>query len=146
MARLYFEKISVEGDCTKLYFVSYLRKDFVERSMVMTLNKNRTVKEIYFSSYEHGSAEWINGEGIVESRFWESDEQAVAPTYLTRRYTVRMANGPARESFAEQKILPDVLDNIADENLAKVVKRIVKKQKYSQKIIADESGFLSRGE
>lgn len=146
MGKLYFEKIAAEGDYTKFYFVSYLRADFVERSMVMTLNKNRTVKEIYFSSYEHGSTEWFNGEGLVESRQWESDEQAVSSTYLTRRYTVRMADGPVKESFAEQTIIPDILDNMADENLARVIRRIVKKEKYMQKIIADASGFLSRGE
>jgi len=142
MSKLYFEKMVIEDDHKKIYFTSYLRSDFVERSLVMTLNKNFTVSHIYLNSYEHGSAEWYNGEGLAESRFWESDDQAESSTYLTRRYTVRMANGPAKNEFAEKKIVPDVLDNMADRSFAKHVKRIVAKEKYSRRIIVDETGFL----
>lgn len=144
MAKLYFEKMVEEGNCSKIYFTSYLRADFVERSLVVTLNKNHTLRQIYFSSYDHGSAEWFNGDGLAGGRKWENEDQAVSPTYLTRRYTVRMADGPAMEEFTGSKIIPDVLDNMADRNFAGLMTRIVRKKKYSRKVIIDESGFIPR--
>lgn len=124
MGKLYFEKLVHDDNLCKLYFTSYLRSDFVERSLVVTLDENDVVQSIYFSSYNFGSAEWINEQGIVDSRLWESDEQAGAPTYLTRRYTVRMADGPATGTFANEKIVPDVLDNLVDRDFAEIINRM----------------------
>lgn len=142
MGKLYFEKAVKEDDQNKLFFTSYLRSDFVERSLVVTLNEADIVLSIYFSSYDFGSVEWVNEHGIVDSRLWESDDQAGAPTYLTRRYTVRMANGPATGSFAHEKIVPDVLDNLVDRDFAELISQMITRKSTSNKIDYRNMVFL----
>lgn len=134
MSKLVFEKISEENNFRKIYFTSYLRSDFVERSLVVTLRKNGTVKEIFLSSYNFGSVEWKSGHGLIEPRLWESEEQAVSPSYLTRRYTVRMANGPAAQNLALEQMIPDVLDNMENSELAAAVGSILQTKKSMKKI------------
>lgn len=134
MGKLVFEKISEEGADRKLYYTSYLRIDFVERSLVVTLRKNNTVKEIFLSSYHFGSVEWKSGAGIIDPRLWESEEQAVSPSYLTRRYTVRMANGPATTNLAVEQMIPDVLDNMEDREIAGVIGSILLTKKSKKRI------------
>ncbi len=142
MGKIYFEKVVHEDNKHKLYFTSYLRSDFVERSLVVTLNDDDIVQSIYFSSYDFGSSEWINEHGIVNSRLWESDDQAGEPTYLTRRYTVRMANGPATGSFAHEKIVPDVLDNLVDRDFAEIIIQMITRKNTSNKIDYRNMVFL----
>lgn len=48
MGKLYCTKKIIDGASTKIFFASYLRKDFVERSMVVTLNKDHIVSENIF--------------------------------------------------------------------------------------------------
>lgn len=134
MGKLLFEKTTEEGGERKIYFTSYLRTDFVERSLVVTLRKNNTVKDIFLSSYHFGSVEWKSGTGLVEPRLWESEEQAVAPSYLTRRYTVRMANGPATQNLAVEKMIPDVLDNMENRKFAEKISSILVTKKSMKKI------------
>lgn len=134
MGKLVFEKTADEGENRKIYFTSYLREDFVERSLVVTLRRNGTVKDIFLSSYHYGSVEWKSGHGLVEPRLWESEEQAVAPSYLTRRYTVRMADGPASLSLALEKIIPDVLDNMEERGVAETVGLILATKKSARRI------------
>jgi len=73
---------------------------------------------------------------------WESDDQAVAPTYLTRRYTVRMADGPATGNFAQEKIVPDVLDNLADRDFAEIIGRLITDKSTSETIDYRNMVFL----
>lgn len=146
MAKLYFEKLVVDEKQVKLYFTSYIRSDFVERSLVVTLDENDVVQSVYFSSYDFGSAEWINEQGIVDSRLWESDEQAGAPTYLTRRYTVRMADGPATGSFAQEKIVPDVLDNLVDGDFAAIIRQMISGKSASNKIDYKNMAFIKNAD
>jgi len=124
MALLYLEKDIEYGNGRKLVFSSYLRRDFVERSVVITLGGDGRVDHIYFSSYRHGSVEWHNGSGFSECRLWETEDQAREPTYLTRRYTMRLSNGEAGPGFAENTIVPDVLENMADDEVASILTRI----------------------
>lgn len=142
MKLLTFESMKNTQDGCKLYFTSYLRKDFVERSLVITLNRDFTVSDIYLSSYVYGSVEWINGSGLAECRQWETDEQAEAPGYLTRRYTSRMSDGYAPEGHAEGLLIPDVLDNLENSKLAHVVKSILAVKKSRKKIIPENFGMI----
>ena len=125
MNRLYLEKVIDLGNGRKLYFTSYLRRDFVEHSVVITLGGNGRVDHIYFSSYHHGSVEWNNGSGFSECRLWETEDQAQEPTYLTRRYTMRLSDGEAGPGFAENAIVPDVLENMADVKVASLLREII---------------------
>ena len=134
MPELYFKNIVENEHEKKIYFVSYLRADFVERSLVLYVDKDNKLKTIYFSSYEFGSVEWINGHGLQEYRVWEDDEQAEAPTYLTRRYTTRLADGMADEQYAQKSIIPDVLDNLVDKDFSQFIRRIISRKRHRNKI------------
>lgn len=125
MPKLYLEKTVDLAEGKKLYFISYLRRDFVERSAVITLDGTGRVAHLYLSSYRHGSVEWENGSGLSESRVWETEDQAQEPTYLTRRYTSRLSNGEAGTGYTMETIVPDVLDNMADEEVASILNNII---------------------
>jgi hypothetical protein len=134
MPELHFNKTVENEHEKKIYFVSYLREGFVERSLVIYIDKKNKLKTIYFSSYEFGSVEWINGNGLQEYRVWEDDEQAEASTYLTRRYTARLADGMADEQYAQERIIPDVLENLADKDFSQFIRKIISKKRYRSKI------------
>ena len=129
MPKLYLEKTVKLEEGKKLYFVSFLRRDFVERSAVITLDGMGRVAHLYLSSYRHGSVEWENGSGLSECRLWETEEQAQEPTYLTRRYTARLSDGESDSGYAAATILPDVLDNMADGEVASLLKDIITRER-----------------
>lgn len=83
----------------------------------------------------------MNGDGLVESRSWESDDQAVSSTYLTRRYTVRMANGPVPENIAVINIIPDVLGHMADKNFAIMIEKVIADKKSDFGININDYNF-----
>ncbi len=134
MPELHFNKTVENEHEKKIIFVSYLREGFVERSLVLYSDKKNKLKTIYFSSYEFGSVEWINGTGLQEYRVWEDDEQAEASTYLTRRYTARLADGMADEQYAQESIIPDVLENLADKDFSQLIRRVISRKRYRKKI------------
>lgn len=137
-----FESMKITENGCKLYFTSYLRNDFIERSLVISLNNDFTVSHVYLSSYNYGSLEWHNGSGLTECRQWETDEQAEAPGYLTRRYTARMSDGYAPDGHAEDYLIPDVLDNMENSKLAGTVKSILAVKKTSKKIVPVNYGLV----
>lgn len=141
MNSIKFESLKVIDDRVKLYFTSYLRAEFVEKSVVISLKKDFTVSDIYISSYDYGSVEWVNGIGLSECRKWETDEQAEAPGYLTRRYTSRISNGYAPEGHAEKLLIPDVINSIEHSGIAKLLKSIIKVRKSGRKIDPSKYGF-----
>ena len=141
MNNVTFESIKTSKTGLKLYFTSYLRQDFIERSLVITLNKDFTVSHIYLSSYSFGSVEWHNGSGLAECRQWETDEQAEAPGYLTRRYTARMSDGYAPYGHAEEFLIPDVLNKLDNSTLAETVRSILAVKRSGRKIIPDDYGL-----
>jgi len=140
MPELHYEK-TVENEHEKrVYFVSYLREGFVERSLVLYIDRKNRIKTIYFSSYEFGSVEWINGHGLQEYRVWEDDDQAEASTYLTRRYTARLADGMADEEYAQESIVPDVLDNLADKDFARFIRKVISAKKFRHTVDVNRFG------
>ena len=141
MAAVIFESIKQTPAGYKLYFTSYLRRDFVEKSLVITLAGDFTILNIYISSYNFGSLEWINGTGLTECRRWETDEQAESPGYLTRRYTARMSNGAAPEGHAENFLIPDVLNSLEDRKIARIVKSVLSCTRSGKKIIPESYGL-----
>jgi hypothetical protein len=141
MGILTYESMKTDNDEFKLYFTSYLRKDFVEKSVVITLKKNFIISRIYLTSYDFGSVEWINGIGLSESRKWETEEQAEAQGYLTRRYTSRISDGYAPEGQAENLLIPDVLNDLDNKEIVKILKSLMKVKKSKRKIIPEKFGF-----
>ncbi|HNX25317.1 MAG TPA: hypothetical protein PKG60_14820 [Spirochaetota bacterium] len=141
MGNVTFESLKAIDNGFKLYFTSYLRKDFVEKSVVVTIKKDFIISGIYLSSYNFGSVEWINGKGLIEARKWETDEQAEAHGYLTRRYTTRISNGYAPEGDAENLLIPDVLNTIDNRKIAEILRSVMKVKKSKKKIIPETFGF-----
>lgn len=141
MNSIKFESIKTIEDGFKLLFTSYLRPEFVEKSVVVSLKKDFTISDIYISSYNFGSVEWINGIGLTECRKWETDEQAEAPGYLTRRYTSRIADGYAPEGHAENLLIPDVINGMENSEIAVILKSVIKVKKTRKKIIPEKHGF-----
>lgn len=141
MSSITFESLKETGNGYKIYFTSYLREDFVEKSVVVTLKKDFTVSCVYFSSYDHGSVEWINGTGLSESRKWETEEQAEAPGYLTRRYTARISDGPAPAGLAENLLIPSLLESMENRDVAGILAAVVKTRKSKRKIIPAKCGL-----
>ncbi len=141
MGTIKFESIKETGHTYKVYFTSYLRQDFVEKSVVISLSEDFVISNIYISSYDFGSLEWINGIGLTECRKWETEEQSESPGYLTRRYTARISNGYAPEGYDKIFLIPDVLNSMEDKNIMRILKSVLKVQKSKKKIIPEKYGF-----
>lgn len=137
-----FENLKRTENGYKIYFTSYLREDFIDKSVVISLNEDFTINSIFLSSYSFGSVEWINGIGLSESRKWETEEQAESPGYLTRRYTSRLSNGYAPDGFAENILIPDILKSLEDRGIARILKSVLKSKTSHRTInprICDQS-------
>ncbi len=134
MSTVTFESIKKTEEGYKIYFTSYLRRDFVEKSAVITTKNDYKVVSIYISSYDFGSLEWINGIGVSECRKWETVEQAESRGYLTRRYTARISDGYAPEGHAEKLLIPDVLESIDNKKIAGILKSIIRTRRSVRKI------------
>ena len=97
---------------------------------------------MYFTSNNLGSVEWKNGIGINDCQIWEDEDQAQAASNLSRRYTAVLANGKSDNTFAEKKIIPDILESLEDKSFAELIESIVKEKEYSNSI--DISKFDSK--
>lgn len=119
------------GDgATKLVYASYLKKDYIERSIVLYIDTDRRIREMHFSSNDFGTAQWRNGHGIVDCHRWESEEHVQATSYLNRHYTTILQNGNMGNDYAEKRIIPDVLSAVAIPDLAHIVKTAVAENRY----------------
>ncbi|TFH43137.1 MAG: hypothetical protein E4G96_01840 [Chrysiogenales bacterium] len=114
----------------KISFASFLKQDYVAKSLVIYLDGGNIIERIFFSSDIFGTVEWQNGSGLINSHRWENEEQAQAPTYLTRRYTSILSDGAADVDYARNSIVPDVLDNLADADTAEWIGDIVMVKEY----------------
>lgn len=142
MNNIKFESVKTDNTEVKLYFTSYLRENFIEKSVVVSLKSDFTVSSIYISSNNFGSVEWTNGTGLSECRKWETDEQAEAPGYLTRRYTAKISDGYAPDGFAESILIPDVLGSMENRDISDLLKSIIRVKKSRKKIIPEKFGFI----
>ena len=124
--------LSIEWDDSrgKISFASFLKRDYVAKSMVIYLDGNGIIEKIFFSSDVFGTVEWENGAGLANCHTWENEEQARAHTYLTRRYTSILSDGSADGDYARTTILPDVLDNMEDTDTAEWIEDVVSVKEY----------------
>lgn len=124
--------LSVERDASrgKISFASFLKQDYVAKSLVIYLDGNSIIEKIFFSSDIYGTVEWENGKGLVNCHTWETEDQAREPTYLTRRYTSILSDGAADAGYAHETIVPDVLDNLEDGETAEWVEDIISVREY----------------
>jgi hypothetical protein len=133
--------IDPDDSGTKISFASFLKKDYVAKSMVIYLDSNAIIAKIFFSSNSYGSVEWINGQGLKNSRAWESEDAAKAQSYLTRRYTAILSDGAAGNDYARDLIIPDILENLASEDVAEWIGDVLSVKEYL--VPADLSRFAN---
>ncbi len=125
----------------KLKFKSYLKENYVENALIITLKDNK-LEKVYFSSNEFGTAEWQNGSGIHEANRWETEQDIKQVSTLAGRYPAIVSDGDISAHAAYKTIIPDVLDNMLDLDFSvevfKMVSMPVFNEDYDEeKIIAD---------
>jgi hypothetical protein len=118
------------GTEKKISFASYLRENYVAKSLVIYLDRNNIINKMFFSSDTYGTVEWINGSGLKNCHKWESEDEAKSQSYLTRRYTAILSDGAADNVYAQNRIIPDILDNLHDENIAEWIRDILQVREY----------------
>ncbi len=116
--------IEQNGDTVLVIFASYLKEDYVERLLRVTIT-GELATHLYFSSNDHGTASWARGRGIVDSHRWETEDDLVRVSYLSRRYPVLIENGAVSPDFALEKIIPDVLGQLLDPELSRALSSMV---------------------
>jgi len=105
----------------KYVFASYLKTDYVDKSLVINTDPNYNILEMIFSSNDYGIAEWVRGKGIRDCHKWEDEDAAKDVSYLSRRYTAIISNGNVTKDYAINKIISDVLNHIEDKNLCDLI-------------------------
>lgn len=137
--KIEFINIANKNGFKEITFAAYLKKDWVSHSLVITLNNENIIKKIYINSNKYGSVEWINGLGLKDFRFWETEDNAVTNTFISEKYVALLADGVANLEFAKEKIIPNVLNNFADQKLAKLLKKILCLKEYNTEFIYSRS-------
>jgi hypothetical protein len=114
----------------KISFASFLRENYAAKSMVIYLDQHDIISKIFFSSDKYGTVEWINGSGLKNCHKWESEDEAKSQSYLTRRYTAILSDGAAGNDYAQDLIIPDILDNLNDDNIAEWIGDVLQVREY----------------
>lgn len=145
--KLIFDKIEEEKNRRAFHFKSYLKEDFIERALVITVDEFNISRKIYFSSNQYGTTTWINGHGVYDSHRWESEDDLEQLSTLAQRYPSLLENGFVPPEFAKEKIIPDVLENLLDNDLSSILYKIIKKnsskKSYNWDIIVQKYRLLS---
>ncbi len=132
--KLYLIEATLNETNKKLTFASYLKKDFIEKAIIINLSNDNIIKRIFFSSYTFGTVEWLNGSGLGECHKWENEEMAKKSSALSRHYTAILSDGAETPDYARHLIIPDVLNSLADGQLVEVLKKTINSDLNSEKI------------
>ena len=136
--QLTLTNIKDESFGKKFVFASYLKTDYVDKSMVINTDPDYNVLEIIFSSNDYGIAEWESDKGIRDCHRWEDESAAQEVSYLSRRYTAIISNGNVTEKYAINKIVTDVLNHIEDKNFCdRIFDAVIKKDSEAKLNISD---------
>ncbi len=132
--KLYLIEAIINDTDKKLTFASYLKKEYIEKAIVINLSIDNVINRIYFSSNNFGTVEWLNGTGLTNCHKWESEDMAKVPSYLSRRYTAILSDGAATPDYARGLIIPDVLDSLADSQLVEVLINTINCESTAERI------------
>jgi len=113
--KLFLDEVVNEDHNIKLYFRSYLKKDFIERALVITLNINHEIQSLYFSSNDYGTSKWEKHLGFIDCHRWEDEHDLSQMSTLSRRYPTLLEDGEMSHNYARELIAPDVLLNLEDD-------------------------------
>lgn len=130
--KLIFDDVIVEKNNRIIKFKSFLKEDFIERALIITLDSDDAVQKIYFSSNNYGTAEWIRKSGIYEAHRWETEDDLRSISTLARRYPVILQNGKVPIDYTMSRIVPDVLDNLLSRELSSEIYKIIENPNQDQ--------------
>lgn len=123
--KLILDSIEFDNDFQIIRFASYLKEEFIERMIKLSI-KNNIIENIYFSSNDYGTATWVNEKGFIDSHRWETEDDLNEISYLSRHYPASLENGKVPEDYVFEKIIPDILWDMIDLDLSFDIFRIIK--------------------
>ncbi len=123
-------------------YLSYLREDFIDRVIRITIDHAGRPLSIYFSSNTYGTCIWNNGMGITEVNRWEDEDSVQNISGLTRHYTALLLNGQMPTEYG-RTIAADVLGALPDTKVRDEIERIISVDKFDETVSAER--FLSSG-
>lgn len=121
------EEVS-ENEFVTVYLRSYLKANFIER-MVKIKYLDFVPNHIIFSSYQFGNAIWNIDNGIVEANSWESEEQLIEKSTLTKHFQSSFENSSVPIEYALKKIIPDTLTASLDDEFSEKINDLVTQNK-----------------
>ncbi|MDF3819768.1 hypothetical protein P3G55_07660 [Leptospira sp. 96542] len=138
--KVFLEDYFIDDENISMEFSSYLREDFVEKNLKISISQNK-LNSLYFSSYQYGNALWTKEKGITECNRWENDEQLSSKSYLSKHFPSSFENAKLPAEHALKYIVPDVLDSLLDDNLQSILKEIISIP--SEEILTDWKHILN---
>ncbi len=118
---LILENIEEAENSKKITFVSYLKQDYVEKSIIIKINQEAVISSFYFSSNEYGTAEWHNGKGVINPHRWENEDDLMSISTMAHRFPTLLLDGDVPVDFAREKIIPDIVNFLLDEELQEII-------------------------
>lgn len=100
-------------DHLRVYLEEFIREDFIRRALVLHVNEDFFINEIFFNSSKLGTVHWNPDKGYYDCHSWETEDQAMDGSYLQRMYPTILHNGEESIFFA-QLIVDDILSGIED--------------------------------
>jgi|GEM_PF-436492 len=132
--KLYLIEAILNETNKKLTFASYLKRDYIEKAVIINLSNDNIIERIFFSSNNFGTVEWKNGSGLGDCHKWENEDMAKKSSSLSRHYTAILSDGAETPDYARHLIIPDVLDSLADNQLVEVLNNTINSNLNSEKI------------
>jgi len=132
--KLYLIEATLNETDKKLTFASYLKRDYIEKAVIINLSNDNIIERIFFSSNNFGTVEWLNGSGLSDCHKWENEDAAKKSSSLSRHYTTILSDGAETTDYARHLIIPDILDSLADSLLVEVLKNTINNDLNSEKI------------
>lgn len=94
-------------------FGSLLKEGFIEKSVSVHFSESDyEVFKVFLNHHKLGSLVWESSEGKKEMRRWESEEEAKEGSYLNRRFTQTLADGPVPDDTYELALVYSILDAV----------------------------------
>ncbi|HNX58549.1 MAG TPA: hypothetical protein PKK43_05595 [Spirochaetota bacterium] len=116
-SKIKFDSYSTEGPFEIFYYATHENRDISERSITITV-RDDALNAIIFVSREFGGAEWTSGRGIHSAYRRENDP--------SRKGRARL---DATTDWAFANVIPDVLDNMIDVDLATEIIKTIRRRK-----------------
>ena len=126
MNKLFLVKEYSSKDSMFLEFSSSSENDSVERSAVIELNNDYSLKTVRLYSNNYGIIDWINGEGIINCHQWENSSDA-AEDFLCQQNPFFFAGNRNNSFLGAQRIIPDIASFAENQELMELLMSLSEK-------------------